>query len=67
MSKISEVIKKLEEKKNVFGDIDVVYYDEGWKCYFGVCADDEDFVVGDLLKNNELQLTISGISPFDEP
>jgi hypothetical protein len=67
MSKISELIKKLEERKSQFGDMDVFYFDADWGCYYAVHADDEDFVVGDLLRNNELQLTINNINPFDRP
>jgi hypothetical protein len=67
MSKISQVIKKLEEIKSQFGDIDVIYYDADWGCYYAIHADNEDFVVGDLLSNNELQLTINDINPLDRP
>ena len=66
MSKISEIISKLKEKKAEFGDIDVVLYDTDWQCYYDVDADDEDFVVGDLVRDGNLQLSINGISPYDK-
>jgi len=67
MSKISEVIKKLEERKSQFGDIDVLYYDMDWQCYYDLDADDVDFVVGNFRKTSDFQLTINGISPYDRP
>lgn len=54
--KISELIKRLERKKEKYGNIRVVFYDEGWLCEidevkindsaFGRCVEVEGEALG---------------------
>jgi hypothetical protein len=63
MSTISEVIAKLQQMREINGDLNVVHYDTDWQVYYDVCADDEDFVI--VKDGKEKCLSVTGRSPYE--